>query len=41
MTDSKLRGKILTSLLDGRYKRTLISSNLEKPTSLVLDPELR
>lgn len=34
------KGKILVSKLDGRYKRTVISSGLERPTSLVVDPEI-
>ena len=37
---SKPRGRIVASLLDGRYKRSLITTNLERPTSIALDPEL-
>lgn len=40
ISGSKPRGRILTSLLDGRYKRSLITTNLERPTSIALDPEL-
>ena len=35
----KPHGRILTSLLDGRYKRSLVTADLERPTSLVVDPE--
>lgn len=38
VSDSKPSGRILTSLLDGRYKRTLVKTGLERPTSLVLNP---
>lgn len=37
---AKPKGRLLTSLLDGRYRKTLFSVHLERPTSLVLDPEL-
>lgn len=36
---TKQRGQILVSLLDGRYKRNLVNSNLERPTSIALSPE--
>ncbi|KAK4336780.1 hypothetical protein RND71_043988 [Anisodus tanguticus] len=39
ITSSRPRGQILVSLLDGRYKRTLINNNLERPTSIALLPE--
>ena len=34
------KGSLLVSLNDGRYKRTLVDGRLEKPTSIVVDPEL-
>lgn len=40
ISGSKTHGRILTSLLDGRYKRSLITTNIERPTSIALDPEL-
>ena len=36
----KIMGKILVAKGDGRYKRSIITTNLENPTSIVLDPEL-
>lgn len=39
ITTSKPKGQILVSLLDGRYRRSLINSNLERPTSIALSPE--
>ncbi|KAF7489353.1 hypothetical protein SSS_07649 [Sarcoptes scabiei] len=33
------KGQIMTSLLDGRYKRSLIVNDLERPSSIALDPE--
>lgn len=36
---TKPHGRILTSLLDGRYKRSLVTTDLERPTSIVVDPE--
>lgn len=39
VSTTKTRGQILVSLLDGRYKRSLVSSNLERPTSIALSPE--
>ncbi|UYV70466.1 hypothetical protein LAZ67_7003143 [Cordylochernes scorpioides] len=32
-------GKILCSMLDGRYRRTIVSTSLEQPEALALDPE--
>lgn len=34
------KGNIYVSKRDGRYKRSLLSRNIEDPTSIVLDPEL-
>lgn len=34
------RGRILVSSLDGRYKHTLVSNNLETPSSIAVNPEL-
>ena len=39
ISSTKARGQILVTLLDGRYKRVLINSNLERPTSIALLPE--
>lgn len=36
----KPKGRIFVSKLDGRYKRKLIPSGLERPTSIVVDPEI-
>lgn len=33
-------GRLLVSMADGRYKRSLITQNLEEPTSVALDPQL-
>lgn len=37
---SKPKGRIFSSLLDGRYRRAIITNGLEMPTAIVLDPEL-
>lgn len=37
--DSRSKGSVLVAKNDGRYKRSLISSNLEEPTSVVVDPK--
>nr|CAD7412023.1 unnamed protein product [Timema cristinae] len=37
---SKPRGRVMVAKTDGRYRRSLIHSNLESPTSVVLDPQL-
>lgn len=34
------KGRIFASKLDGRYRRSVISTGLERPTSLIVDPEL-
>lgn len=34
------KGKIYVSKLDGRYKKTIVPNGLERPTSLVVDPEI-
>lgn len=39
ISSTKARGQILVSLLDGRYKRSLVNSHLERPTSIALLPE--
>lgn len=36
----KPKGKILVSKLDGRYRRSVVPSGLERPTSIVVDPEI-
>ncbi|KAF0767414.1 low-density lipoprotein receptor-related protein 2, partial [Aphis craccivora] len=38
--EDKPAGGIMVSKQDGRYKRSIISSGLETPSSLVLDPEM-
>ncbi|XP_013781727.1 low-density lipoprotein receptor-related protein 2-like [Limulus polyphemus] len=40
LSDYGPQGKIFTSLLDGRYRRSIISTKLQHPTSLSLDPEI-
>ena len=37
---TKPTGRIMTSLLDGRYKRSLITADVERPSSIAVDPEL-
>ena len=37
---TKPKGRIFTSMLDGRYRKAIVSSGLELPSSLALDPEL-
>lgn len=38
-TGSKPRGNIFVSTSDGRYRRSVINSGLEEPTSIALDPD--
>ncbi|KAG1701225.1 Low-density lipoprotein receptor-related protein 2 [Nymphon striatum] len=40
LSSKRPKGRVLVSTLDGRYRRTLVSSNLESPTSIALDPEI-
>lgn len=37
---TKPKGRIFTSLLDGRYRKVLVGTELQMPSALVLDPEL-
>ena len=39
LSNSKPKGRIFVSLLDGRYRKAVVSNGLERPTSLALDPE--
>jgi hypothetical protein len=39
LSNSKPKGRIFTSLLDGRYRKAVVSNGLERPTSLALDPQ--
>ena len=39
LSSSKPRGRIVVSKLDGRYRHSVISSDLEMPISVVVDPE--
>lgn len=38
-TTTTPRGRIVVSKSDGRYRRSLITTNIEQPTSVVVDPE--
>lgn len=38
-TGAKPRGNILVSTSDGRYRRSVINSGIEEPTSVALDPD--
>ncbi|KAK4318073.1 hypothetical protein Pmani_010899 [Petrolisthes manimaculis] len=38
-TGNKPRGSILVSTLDGRYRHSIITTGLEVPTSVVVDPD--
>ncbi|RWS16465.1 low-density lipoprotein receptor-related protein 2-like protein [Dinothrombium tinctorium] len=40
LSSVKSKGRVFVSLIDGRYKKTLLSTALERPTSIALDPEL-
>ncbi len=40
LSSARPKGRIFTSLLDGRYRRSLVNNGLERPTSIALDPEL-
>ncbi|XP_022241765.1 low-density lipoprotein receptor-related protein 2-like [Limulus polyphemus] len=40
LSSNQPHGRIFTSLLDGRYRRSIVTSGLEQPGSLALDPEL-
>ncbi|XP_065212523.1 low-density lipoprotein receptor-related protein 2 isoform X2 [Planococcus citri] len=37
---SKPKGRVVVSTLDGRYKRSLITTNLDLPSSIAVDPQL-
>lgn len=39
LSSTRPKGRIFTSLLDGRYRKALVSNALERPTSIALDPE--
>lgn len=36
----KIKGKVVVAKSDGRYRRSLISSGLESPSSIAVDPQL-
>jgi low density lipoprotein-related protein 2 len=36
----RVRGRLLVAKADGRYKRVLVTQNLEQPTAVVVDPQL-
>ncbi|CAL4066593.1 unnamed protein product [Meganyctiphanes norvegica] len=38
-TGNKPRGAVLVAKLDGRYRRSVIATGLEEPTSVIVDPE--
>ncbi|KAL7294867.1 hypothetical protein TKK_0011791 [Trichogramma kaykai] len=40
MSEMTRRGRVVVAKADGRYKRSLITQNLELPTSVVADPQL-
>lgn len=40
LSSTKPKGRIFTSLLDGRYRKSLVNTALERPTSMALDPQL-
>ncbi|XP_067141896.1 low-density lipoprotein receptor-related protein 2 isoform X5 [Centruroides vittatus] len=40
LSGNKPQGRIFVGHLDGRYRHTVVSTGLENPTSLALDPEL-
>lgn len=40
LSSTRPKGRIFVSLIDGRYRRTLLSSNLERPTSMAVDPDM-
>lgn len=35
-----MNGRVMVSKSDGRYRRSLITQNLEQPTSVAVDPQL-
>lgn len=37
---SKPRGRVMVAKTDGRYRRSIVSTGLESPTSVVVDPQL-
>lgn len=37
---SKPRGRVMVAKTDGRYRRSIVSTGLELPTSVVVDPQL-
>ncbi|XP_076344763.1 low-density lipoprotein receptor-related protein-like [Tachypleus tridentatus] len=39
LSSNQPHGRIFASLLDGRYRRSIITTGLEQPRSLALDPE--
>ena len=39
-TNNKGQGRVVVAKSDGRYRRALVQSNLDYPTSVVVDPEL-
>lgn len=40
LSSTRPKGRIFVSLIDGRYRKTLLSSNLERPTSMAVDPDM-
>lgn len=39
LSSTRPKGRIFVSELDGRYRRAIVSTGLEQPTSLAVDPE--